>query len=278
MRVLITGAGGQLGTDLAPAFHGHDVIATTRQELDLADRDSTMSAICSVEPDIVVHAGAWTAVDACESDPEQAFRVNALGTRHVATAARIVNAHVLYVSTDYVFDGTSPTPYNEWSPTNPTSVYGASKLGGEHELDPDWTIVRVAWVVGPHGRNFIKTMLRLAADREEIGVVNDQRGCPTFTGDLAPTIRRLAVGRYPGVHHVTNQGETTWYDFARAILQAAGQDPDKIKPITTEAYGAPAPRPANSVLDNLVLRSLGLPLLPHWQESLARTVKELVQS
>ena len=276
MRVLITGAGGQLGTDLVPAFDGHEVIATTRAELDLADRDSTMSAICSVEPDIVIHAGAWTAVDACESDRDQAFRVNALGTRHVANAARIVGAHVVYLSTDYVFDGTSPEPYHEWSAPNPQSVYGASKLGGELELDPSWCIVRVAWVVGPHGRNFVKTMLRLASERDEIGVVSDQRGSPTFTGDLAPMIRRLAMARYPGVIHVTNQGETTWFDFARAVLAAAGDDPDKIRPITTADYGAPAPRPANSVLDNVVLRSLGIELLPPWQDALERTLKELM--
>ena len=276
MRVLITGAGGQLGADLVPAFEGHEVIATTRNELDLADRDSTMSAICSVEPDIIVHSGAWTAVDACEADKTQAFRVNALGTRHVANAARIVDAHVVYLSTDYVFDGMSAEPYHEWSPTNPQSVYGASKLAGERELDPSWCIVRVSWLVGPNGRNFVKTMLRLAADRDEIGVVNDQRGQPTFTTDLAPMVRRIAIARYPGVIHVTNQGETTWYEFARAVLEEAGDDPAKIRPITTGDYGAPAPRPANSVLENSVLTSLGINLLPPWRESLDRTIKELM--
>ena len=278
MRVLITGANGQLGTDLTRECEraGDEVIATTRAELDLGDRDSTMAAICSVEPDVIVHAGAWTAVDACEADRDQAFRVNALGTRHVANAARITGAHVVYISTDYVFDGTAAEPYHEWSTPNPQSVYGASKLGGERELDPSWCVVRVAWVVGPHGRNFLKTMLRLAADRDEIGVVADQRGCPTFTGDLAPMVRRLAAARYPGVIHVTNQGETTWHDFAQAVLAAGGHDPGKIRPITTADYGAPAPRPANSVLDNLVLRSLGIPLLPDWRESLERTVKELM--
>jgi dTDP-4-dehydrorhamnose reductase len=276
VRVLITGAGGQLATDLVPAFDGHEVVATTRAELDLADRDSTMGAICSVEPDIIVHPAAWTAVDACEADREQAFRINALGTRHVANAARIVGAHVVYISTDYVFDGDADEAYHEWSPTNPQSVYGASKLAGEHELDPCWSVIRTAWVVGPHGRNFVKTMLRLAAERDEIGVVSDQRGSPAFTGDLAPMIRRLAIARYPGVIHVTNQGSVTWFDFAREILRLAGHDPEKIRPISTDDYGAPAPRPKNSVLDNLVLRSLGIPLLPAWQESLERTIKELV--
>ncbi|HEX7167667.1 MAG TPA: dTDP-4-dehydrorhamnose reductase [Acidimicrobiales bacterium] len=276
MRVLITGAGGQIGTALVEAFADDDVVATTRAELDLADRDSTMAAICGVTPDVVVHAGAWTAVDACEADPDLAFRVNALGTRHVANAARIVGAHVVYVSTDYVFEGTAGEPYHEWSETNPQSVYGRSKLAGERELDPASTIVRAAWVVGPHGRNFVKTMLRLAGEREEIGVVDDQRGCPTFTSDLAPLVRQLAAARLPGTYHATNAGATTWFEFARAVLTAAGDDPDKVRPVTTAEYGAAAPRPANSVLDNLALRSLGWQPLPPWQDALERTIKELV--
>ena len=276
MRVLITGATGQLAGDLVAAFDGHEVVATTRAQLDLGDRDSTMSAICSFEPDIVVHPAAWTEVDACESDPDRAFRVNALGTRHVANAARIVGAHVVYLSTDYVFDGEAAEPYHEWSEPNPQSVYGASKLAGERELDPSWCVIRVAWLVGHHGRNFLKTMLRLAPERDEIRVVTDQRGAPSFTADVAPMIRRLAIARHPGTIHVTNQGETTWFEFARAILATAGHDPAKIVPTTAAEYGAPAPRPANSVLDNLVLRSLGYELLPPWEQSLERTVKELM--
>lgn len=278
-RVLITGAAGQLGQDLVPAFDtsgGYELIATTRETLDLADRDSVMSAICSVEPDIVVHAGAWTAVDAAEVDPELAFRVNALGTRWVASAARTVGAHVCYISTDYVFDGDDPEPHHEWSPANPRSVYGKSKLAGEGELDPGSTIVRLSWVMGTHGRNFLKTILRLSAERDELAVVDDQRGCPTFTADAAPLIRRLAAGRFPGVHHVCNQGATTWFDLARAIVAAAGRDPGMVQPTSTEAYAAPAPRPRNSVLDNAVVRALGLPLLPDWHDSLERTVKELL--
>jgi dTDP-4-dehydrorhamnose reductase len=277
MRVLITGAGGQLGRDLVEAFApSHEVIATTRSELDVASRDSTMSAICSVEPDVVVHAAAWTAVDACESDPELAFRVNALGTRHVAAASRIVGAHVCYVSTDYVFDGDAIGPYNEWATTNPRSVYGASKLGGEREVVahcPGATIVRTSSVVSAHGKNFLTTMLRLAAERDELRVVNDQHACPTFARDLAPLIRRLAIGRFGGVYHATNQGATTWFSFARAILHAAGHDPSKVRQITTAEFGAPAPRPRNSVLDNLALRASGIPLLPHWEQTLPDVVR-----
>lgn len=281
MRVLVTGAAGQLGTDLV--LHctaaGDEVVACTSQQLDLGDRDSVAQAITSVRPDVVVNAGAWTAVDACESDPDRAWRVNALGVRWVADAARRVGAHVVQVSTDYVFDGTKPTPYVEWDPTGPRSAYGRSKLGGEQEVDPASTIVRTAWVCGAHGSNMVKTVLGLA-DRPELRFVDDQRGSPTFTADLAPAIRRLAVARLPGTFHVTNQGETTWYGFVRDVLETAGHDPDKVHPITTAELDPPrpAPRPANSVLDNAALRLGGLPLLPHYREALARTLQELGDS
>ncbi|HUQ40079.1 MAG TPA: dTDP-4-dehydrorhamnose reductase [Acidimicrobiales bacterium] len=278
VRVLVTGAGGQLGTDLAAAFTGDDLVAATRQQLDVADRDSVLQAVTTVRPDVIVHAGAWTAVDACESDPDRAFAVNALGTRHVAEGARLTGARVLYVSTDYVFDGTSPTPYTEWHEPNPLSVYGRSKLAGERELDAGSTIVRVSWVCGPHGSNMVKTILRLAAEHEQLSFVDDQHGCPTFTGDLAEMIRHLAVARLPGTFHVTNQGPTTWFGLARAVLDAAGMDPERVRPIRTADMPRPAPRPANSVLDNAALRLMGIPLLPDWHEPLERTVKELLAS
>ena len=278
MRVLITGAAGQLGRDLVGVWGDHhEVVACGREQLDLADRDSVLSAICSVQPDAVVHAGAWTAVDACETDPDRAFRVNALGTRHVADGARIAGARVCYLSTDYVFDGKErERPYTEWDEPNPVSVYGRSKLGGERELDMTTsTVVRTSWVCGLHGKNFVKTMLRMAGERESWGVVADQRGCPTFTADLAQMVRRLVVGRLAGVFHVSNEGETTWFELARATLEYAALDPGRIQPITTADYPTPAPRPAYSVLDNAALRLQGIPLLPDWHESLERLVKEL---
>ncbi len=278
MRILVTGASGQLGTDLVRTCTaaGDDVVACGRDELDLGDRGSVLGTIASTRPDVVVNAGAWTAVDACESDPDRAYRINALGPRWVAAAAREVGAHVVQVSTDYVFDGTKPAPYVEWDATNPTSVYGRSKLGGEMEVDPAHTVVRTAWVCGAHGANMVKTVLGLL-DRPELAFVDDQQGCPSFTADLAPAIRALAVARAAGTFHVTNQGSTTWYGFVRDILEVAGADPDKVRPITTADLDPPrpAPRPAHSVLDNAALRLGGFPLLPHYRESLARLVQDL---
>src|SRR5581483_2278465 len=278
MRVVVTGAGGQLGHDLIDAFQDHEVIGLARDQLDVSSRDAVLQAITTIQPDAVIHAGAWTAVDACEGDPDRAFAVNALGTRHVAEAARLVGARVCYVSTDYVFDGTSPDPYREWDATNPLSVYGQSKLGGERELDPGSTIVRTSWVCGLHGANMVKTVLRLAGEHESLSFVDDQHGCPTFTADLAVAIRTLVVGRLPGTFHVTNQGATTWFQFARDILALSGADPDRVRPIATSELvpARPAPRPANSVLDNAALRLQGLPLLADHHEPLERLVKELM--
>lgn len=278
--VLVTGAGGQLGRDLVAAFEGggHHVVAADHATLDVSDRHAVLQAITGLRPELVVHAAAWTAVDDCEADPDRAYAVNALGTRHVAEGARLVCAHVVAVSTDYVFDGSSSRPYVEWDQPNPQSVYGRSKLGGERELDPSSTLVRTAWLVGPHGRNMTKTVLRLHRDGRPLAFVDDQRGSPTTTGDLAAAIRRLAVARQPGTFHVTNQGDTTWHGFARAVVAAAGGEPGSVRAITTDELDPPRPahRPAMSVLDNAALRLQGLPLLPDWSESLDRLVKELV--
>ena len=278
MRVVVTGAGGQLGHDLVEAFDGHDVVAVDRARLDVTDRDAVLQLLGAVRPDAVVHAAAWTEVDACESDPDRAMQVNALGTRHVAEGARLVDGRVVYVSTYYVFDGTASAPYTEWDAPNPLSVYGRSKLGGERELDPGATVVRTSWLCGRHGPNIVKTVLRLDREVDEMRFVDDQRGCPTFTSDLATMIRRLTVARLPGLFHVTNQGPTTWFQFARDVLAAAGRDPDKVRPIAAADLDPPRPavRPANSVLDNAALRLQGVPLLADHHEPLERLVKELL--
>lgn len=279
-RVLVTGAGGQIGSEVVGAFAGDEVIATDRATLDVADRDAVLQAITSTAPDIVVHTGAWTAVDACEGDPDRAFLVNALGTRNVVEGARRAGAWLCYLSTDYVFDGTKPEPYVEWDTPNPVSVYGRSKRGGELEVlsgGREATIVRTSWVCGLHGANMVKTILRLAGEHEKLAFVDDQRGQPSFADDLAPTIRRLVVERRPGVFHVTNQGAVSWYEFARGVLETAGLDPGRVRPIATADLDPPrpAPRPANSVLDNAALRLAGLPLLPHHREPLDRLVRQL---
>lgn len=287
MRVLVTGAGGQLGSELvrllAEADEGRvrdhiDVVAADRGRLDVSDREQVLAAICHFEPDVVFHPAAWTAVDACEEDPERAFLVNSLGTRNVAEGARRVGAHVVYLSTDYVFDGSLDRPYVEWDLPNPLSVYGRSKLGGERELDSSSTIVRTAWVVGSTGANMAKTVLKLARDTEgELRFVEDQRGSPTVAADLASKVIELGLARRPGCFHVTNQGETTWFGFAQEVLRAAGLDPARVQPIKTSELqpARPAPRPANSVLDNAALRLGGDSLLPEWRESVERLVAEL---
>jgi dTDP-4-dehydrorhamnose reductase len=277
VRVLLTGAGGQLGRELLEAFEGHAVLAATHQQLDVADRDAVLQACGGFGPDVVVHAAAWTDVDGCEGDPDRASRVNALGTRHVAEGARLVGARVCYLSSDYVFDGAAGRPYTEWDRPNPLSAYGRSKLGGERELDPGATVVRTSWLCGRHGNNMVKTVLRLASERERLAFVDDQHGCPTFAGDLAAMVRALVVARRPGLFHVTNQGATTWFGLARAVLEAAGLDPERVEPVSTDMLRPPrpAPRPRYSVLDNAALRLSGLPLLADWREPLERLVKEL---
>ena len=281
MKVLVTGAGGQLGRDVVLVCEGagDEVVAADHARLDVSDRAQVEEAVLGARPDVVVHAAAWTAVDACEGDPERAYRVNALGTRWVADASRRAGAYLCYVSTDYVFDGTKDDPYVEWDRTNPQSAYGRSKWGGEQEvasLAPGASVVRTSWVCGQHGHNMVKTVLALA-DRPQLAFVDDQRGCPSFTADLAVAIHRLAAERLPGVFHVTNQGAVSWYEFVRAILEVAGHDPEIVKPISTPELDPPrpAPRPANSVLDNAALRLAGLPLLPHYRDSLERLVAAL---
>ena len=295
MRVLVTGAGGQLGRDLTDALRGDlppggvlgdpatgrigrrarcDVVALGHEVLNVADRDAVASAVEGTRPDVVVHAAAWTAVDACEGDPDRAFAVNAAGTRHVVEAARRSGAHVLYVSTDYVFDGRSARPYVEWDEPNPLSVYGRSKRGGELELGPSDCVVRTSWVCGARGANMVRTVLRLASSPGPLSFVDDQHGCPTFTADLAGVVATLALDRRPGVFHVTNAGPTTWFEFAQAVLRAAGEDPGRVVPIATAELDPPRPalRPANSVLENAALRHCGMAPLPAWQEALARLV------
>ena len=290
MRVLITGGRGQLGTEFAAVCDsaGDDVVLCAHSDLDVSDRESALQVVGAVHPDVVIHAGAWTNVDGCEEDPSRAYLVNALGSRHMAEAAALVGARLLYVSSDYVFDGRGTGPdgggaYTEWDATGPISHYGRSKLGGEHEvaavLGPAATIVRASWVVGRYGANFLKTMLRLANDPEEkpVTVVDDQRGCPTFTADLAVVMRRLAVSRLPGLFHGSNEGPVSWCEFASAIFRAAGADAARVVAIASADLRPvrPAPRPAFSILDNAAIRGSGLVPMPSWEGALHDAVAAL---
>jgi dTDP-4-dehydrorhamnose reductase len=277
VKILVTGAGGMVGREVVEALAPHDVIGVDHARLDVADRDAVLAVVGSVNPDAVVHCAAMTAVDACETEPDRAYLVNALGTRFVVEAARRARAYVVALSTDYVFDGTKPDPYHEWDTPNPMSVYGRSKRGGEAEIDAGGAVVRTSWVVGRHGANMAKTILRLAAGDGPLRFVDDQRGCPTVAADLAAMLRTFVVDRLPGTWHVTNQGAVSWFEFAQEVLRAAGNDPARVEPIATKELDPPrpAPRPANSVLDNRALRLTGRQLLPDFRESLPALVQAL---
>ncbi|HUC05426.1 MAG TPA: dTDP-4-dehydrorhamnose reductase [Acidimicrobiales bacterium] len=299
MRVLITGADGQLGRDLLDALAGrvpagglrcsllappgpqpsmaYEVLGTDIATMRVDDRDAVQQTFWSFRPEVVLHCGAITAVDACETEIDLAYAVNGVGTRHVAEAAGMVGAHLLYVSTDYVFDGAATSPYREWDAPNPRSVYGASKLAGERECPPGSTIVRVSGVSGAHGANMVKTALRLAQGEGVLRFVDDQYFSPTFTADMAPALVTLGTGKRPGIFHVTNRGTTSWWGFVREVLDAAGDDPERVLPISSAELDPPrpAPRPAYSVLDNMALRLCGLPGLPDWQDGLRRLVATL---
>jgi dTDP-4-dehydrorhamnose reductase len=278
MKILITGANGQLGHELVRASitSGNEVVATSHETLDITKKSDVDAAIMAARPDVVIHAAAWTAVDACESDPDKAMLVNGTATKYVADAAHAVGAHVTYISTDYVFDGSKSSPYEEDDAPNPQSVYGSSKLAGERALGPNDAIVRIAWVCGFYGSNMVKTILRLA-EQPQLKFVDDQIGNPTFADDAAEMIVRIATEKRSGTWHVTNQGDVSWYEFAREVLIAGGFDPNKVAPIKTHELQPPRPakRPFNSVLNNTSLRNAGIALLPDFRIPLKRLVSQL---
>lgn len=280
MRVMVTGARGQLGTEVVQRLEAagrHEVLGLDLPDHDLTDRALVLAAVTEWRPELILHGAAFTAVDLCETEVETAYRVNCAATRFVADGARRVGAHVVYVSTDYVFDGTKAEPYVEWDPPSPRSVYGRTKLGGEMEIDPQWSIARTSWVCGFHGNNMVKTLLRLADERDAVSFVDDQIGHPTFAGDLAEMVIRLGTERAPGVFHTTNQGAVSWYEFAQEVFAAAGHDPDRVTPISTAELDPPrpAPRPANSVLDNMAWRLHGFEPSRDFREPLAELVPHL---
>jgi dTDP-4-dehydrorhamnose reductase len=281
MRVLITGAGGQLGHDLVACCerNGDDVIAAMRSQIDIGDRDSVLTSVAAASPEVVINTGAWTHVDACESDPDRARRDNGLAVRWLREACDAVGAHLVQISTDYVFDGMLDRPYVEADSPNPQSVYGASKLIGEREAGARSTIVRTSWLCGAVGANMVKTVMRLVGDQSDLAFVDDQLGSPTFTADLAPLVRQLATARQSGLFHVTNQGAVSWFEFVQAIVSAIGADPGLVRPISTADLvpPRPAPRPPNAVLDNAGLHSIGITQLRHYLEPLEELVAVLTE-
>jgi len=284
VKVLITGAGGQLGLDLLDAFADHDTVGLTRAQLDVADEAAVARAVATLRPALVVNAAATTDVDGCESDPEGAHRVNALGPWWLARACEREGATLVTFSTDYVFDGVAPSGpggiprgYVEHDPVAPLSVYGRSKAAGEQlvrETLREHHIVRTAWVSGARGRNFVRTMLRLADEGGPVRVVDDQTGSPTTTRDLAAAVRDLAVSGRFGTVHLVNEGAATWFDVATAVFALAGRDVD-LTPQPSSAVARPAPRPAWSVLDTTHARTSGVGPLPHWHDALGRLLDEL---
>lgn len=280
MKVLVTGAQGQLGRDVVTLFNlkGHEVISCGRTELDITDLEQSQRVIRNHSPDVVIHCAAFTAVDAAESDIDGAYLVNAVGTRNIALATEKVGAKLVYMSTDYVFNGQAKQPYHEYDCTDPRSIYGKSKRAGEvlvQSLCSKWFIVRTSWMFGLHGNNFVKTMLRLGQEKLPLHVVNDQKGSPTYSEDLASFLVSLTITEKYGIYHASNSGDCTWYEFARAIFEEAHSligltITAKLEPCATEQFPRPAPRPVHSAMEHLAIRSNGFDDLPHWRESLKR--------
>lgn len=279
MKILVTGGKGQLGYDVSRLLQekGHQVFSYGREVLDITNQNQVRDIMNEVQPEVVVHAGAYTKVDLAETEVDNAYKVNALGTRNLVIEAEKYRAKFIYISTDYVFDGQSSQPYNEFAVTNPQSVYGKSKLAGEdfvRQLSSRFFIVRTSWVYGKNGYNFVKTMLRLAGEREELNVVNDQVGCPTYTVDLAQFIVQLLKTEAYGTYHASNSGKCSWYEFACAIFKEAGIEM-KVNPISSDQYPLPAPRPTNSVFDHMMIRLQGFTQLRPWQEALQEFIKDM---
>jgi dTDP-4-dehydrorhamnose reductase len=291
LKLLVLGASGQVARGLLGVEHPDvNVVAIGRPDLDLERPDTLAAAVDRTEPDVVASVGAYTAVDQAESEPEIAWRVNALGPEAAARACADRRLPLVHVSTDYVFDGRQNAPYRETDPTGPTNVYGRSKLEGEQRVAaaaPRHAILRTAWVYAPEGKNFVRTMLRLARTRDEVGVVADQLGCPTYAPDLADAIvviaHRLVSDRSPALHgvfHAAGAGETSWHGFASAVFDASrayGQPGPRVKALTTDQYPTPAGRPANSRLNCDRLEQVyGVRLRP-WPQALAACIARIAE-
>lgn len=271
MKILITGAKGILGSTLVKKLSSkHQVFSFDIEEMDITDFKKVLDIITSAKPEITIHCAAFTNVDGCETDPEKAFLVNALGTQNVAAACSQNNSSLVYLSTDYVFDGTKKEPYLELDNTNPINIYGRSKLYGEwyvsHLLNK-FFIIRTSWLFGAGGKNFVDTIINLAETQDELKVICDQIGSPTYAVDLAVGISELIKTNYYGIYHITNQGFCSWFEFAKKILEIAGLN-KKVSSVLTKDYKRPAPRPHFSVLKNHLWKLKGFQLPRRFDEAL----------
>lgn len=279
MDILITGASGQLGHDLAAELtaRGHHVVGVSSKEMDVTDPTSIWSTINFAHPDAVLHCASYTAVDKAEDEPEKCELVNRAGTEILAKACGVLDIPLLYISTDYVFPGTGERPWEPEDPTAPLNVYGLSKLQGEEAVraaTKKHFIVRISWLFGVNGKNFVKTMLRLGAEKEEIRVVCDQIGSPTYTRDLSVLLADMIVTEKYGTYHATNEGFCSWYEFANEIIRRAGL-PARVVPVPSGEYPTRAKRPLNSRMSKEKLTENGFDRLPSWQDALDRFLREL---
>lgn len=275
MKIALTGAGGMLGHAIQRVFSNAEVIGFSHKDLDVTSIDAVVSGIKNTTPDYLIHAAAFTDVDRCETEQDKAILVNGIGARNVAMACEDIKCPMIYISTDYVFDGSKETPYHEWDVTNPINTYGLSKLMGEQfvtTLTSRFYVVRTSWLYGGNGRNFVDRILKLFSERESIRVVDDQKGCPTYTVDLARTLMEL-IGKGYGTYHITNTGSCSWYDFAAEIASCRGIKKEII-PVTTEQFNRPAKRPLFSVLDNTFLKLEGISELRSWKEAVEEYLAE----
>lgn len=277
-KILVTGANGQLGYDVCRFLEIHrcEYFGATRIHFDIADEKSTSQFIKGYRPSTVIHCAAWTAVDKAEQEPKIAWAVNADGTRNIAKACQEVDAKLLYISTDYVFPGLGTKFYETTDPTGPLNFYGESKLAGEksvQELLEKFFIVRISWVFGKNGNNFVKTMLRLSESHKSLRIVSDQIGSPTYTPDLAPLLANLAKTDFYGIYHVTNEETCSWAEFAKEIFSVSGKDVF-VEPIKTSEYPTPAKRPLNSRLSKKKLDEIGFNRLPSWKDATRRFLND----
>ncbi|WYP26046.1 dTDP-4-dehydrorhamnose reductase [Alkalihalobacillus sp. FSL W8-0930] len=277
-KVLITGAGGQLGNDLVKQFasQGYEVFGLSREELDITNQEKVKEVFSNIKPEIVIHSAAYTAVDNAENDQETAYLINSIGSRNIAIEADCYGSKLVYVSTDYVFNGEATEPINEFEAVSPLGIYGKSKLAGEQyvkDLSNKFFVVRTSWVFGLNGNNFVKTMLKLSEQKDELGVVSDQIGSPTYTVDLAHVINELVKTEKYGTYHVANNGSCSWYEFAKEIFKLSNKSV-KVNPLTSEEFPRPAKRPAYSVFDQMNLRLNNIKEMPHWKDSLKRFLQE----